>query len=299
MIFMGKPKFSRKKFETPSHPWQEKRIQEENELITKYGLKNKKEIWKAETRLRRYRSQARELLASISTGDEQSKKESKQLIDHLSRINVLPPNSTLDDVLALETESILSRRLQTITYLKGFSSTPKQARQLISHGHIAINGRKVTVPSYIVTKNEESDIEYTNASPLNDSMHPARPKSDYKSFTSKKVGKTEEKTKDKEKEKTDDKEKKKEEVKDDKKQNEKSKDKPTDKKSDTGEKKTEVTKKDSKPDKKQEKPGEKEKQEVKSKPKKVEDKKSEEIKPEKPKEVKEEKKPVEEKGGKE
>ena len=74
---MGKPKFSRKKYETPSHPWQEDRIKLENELIKKYGLKNKKEIWKAETRLKKYRTQARELLAKVGTDDPQIKKESK------------------------------------------------------------------------------------------------------------------------------------------------------------------------------------------------------------------------------
>jgi len=121
---MGKPKFSRKKYETPSHPWQEDRIKAENELIKKYGLKNKREIWKAQTRLRNYRGQARELQAKILTGDVQSKKESDQLLVHLNRMNILPPKSTLDDVLALETETVLSRRLQTLTYLKGFASTP-------------------------------------------------------------------------------------------------------------------------------------------------------------------------------
>ena len=183
---MGKPKFSRKKYETPSHPWQEDRIKEENELIKKYGLKNKREIWKAETRLRRYRSQARELLAKIGTGDVQSKKESDQLLMHLSRMNILPDNSTLDDVLALNTEDILSRKLQTLTYLKGLASTPSQARQLIAHGHIAISGRKVTVPGYMVTKEEESEIGYTSDSPLNDPVHPARPHADFKSFSFKK-----------------------------------------------------------------------------------------------------------------
>jgi small subunit ribosomal protein S4 len=178
---MGKPKFSRKKYETPSHPWQEDRIKVENELIRKYGLKNKREVWKSQTRLRKYRSQARELLAKIDTGDEQSKKESQQLLMHLNRLNVLPPNSTLDDVLTLDTESILSRRLQTLTYLKGLANTSYQARQLISHGHIAIRDRRVTVPGYIVTKDEESEISYTNDSPLNDVMHPARPRADFKS----------------------------------------------------------------------------------------------------------------------
>jgi len=199
---MGKPKFSRKKYETPSHPWQEDRIKAENEIVKKYGLKNKREIWKAQTKLKKYRGQTRELLAKVGTSDVQSKKESDQLLMHLNRMNILPPNSNLDDVLALETESILARRLQTLTYLKGLSSTPDQARQLISHGHIAIEDRKVTVPSYMVTKDEESKIGYTTDSSLNDLMHPARPRADYKSVpqvrTEKPVEKKEEPPKDKE-----------------------------------------------------------------------------------------------------
>lgn len=192
---MGKPKFSRKKYETPSHPWQEDRIKVENELIRKYGLKNKKEVWKTETKLRKYRSQARELSAKIGTGDVQSKKESEQLLMHLNRLNILPPNSTLDDVLALETESILSRRLQSLTYLKGLANTPDQARQLISHGHIAIGERRVTVPGYIVTKDEEGEIGYTSESPLNDVMHPARPRADFKSIPIKREDKPKEEEK--------------------------------------------------------------------------------------------------------
>jgi len=189
---MGKPKFSRKKYETPSHPWQEDRIKEENELIKKYGLKNKKEIWKAETRLRKYRGQARSLLARITTGDEQSKKESEQLLLHLSRMNILPPNSTLDDVLTLNTEAILGRRLQTLTYLKGLANTPKQARQLIAHGHIAIGSRKVTIPGYMVSKDEEDEISYVAKSPLNDPVHPARPKGEFSPISIKKETKSEE-----------------------------------------------------------------------------------------------------------
>jgi small subunit ribosomal protein S4 len=177
---MGKPKFSRKKYITPSHPWQEDRIKAENELAKKYGLKNKREIWKAQTALRRYRGQARTLLAKISR-DPQAKKESDLLLMHLTRMNILPPNSNLDDVLALENETILSRRLQTLTYLKGLASTPKQARQLIGHGHIGISGRKITVPGYMVKKDEENEIGYVTDSPLNAAMHPARPRADFKS----------------------------------------------------------------------------------------------------------------------
>ena len=180
MIFMGKPKFSRKKYETPSHPWQESRIKSENELLKKYGLKNKREIWKAQTKLRNYRGQARTLLAKVRE-DPQAKKESDQLIMHLTRYNMLPLNSNLDNVLSLETENVLSRRLQTLTYLQGLANTPNQARQLISHGHISISGRKVTVPSYTVTKDEENEISYVGGSPLNDLTHPARPHADFKS----------------------------------------------------------------------------------------------------------------------
>lgn len=172
---MGKPKFSKKKYETPSHPWKEERIKKEDELVRKYGLKNKREVWKSETRLRKYRGEARRLLARADSDDRQSIKEIDQLLVHLTRMNILPPNSNLDDVLALDSEKILSRRLQTQVYLKGLSRTPKQARQLIIHGHVAVDGKKVTVPNYMVEKNEEDNISYTGNSPLNIPMHPERP----------------------------------------------------------------------------------------------------------------------------
>jgi len=189
---MGRPKFSRKKYETPSHPWQEERIKAENELVKKYGLKNKREIWKAETRLKKYRQQARGLLAKVGTGDVQSKKESEQLLLHLDRMKILPPNSTLDDVLALETEAILSRRLQTIAYLKGLSNTPNQARQLIAHGHVAVGNKRLTIPGYMVSKEEESEIAYIGDSALNDPMHPARPRGEFSSIPIKRDAKPKE-----------------------------------------------------------------------------------------------------------
>jgi small subunit ribosomal protein S4 len=173
---MSSQKFPRKKYETPLHPWKENRIKSERELIKKYGLKNHKEVWKAKTYLGKHREQARELLAKVGTSNPQAKKESDQLLLHLTRMGILSMGASLDDVLALETESVLSRRLQTLVYLKGFSSTPYQARQLISHGHVAVSGNKVTIPSYMVGKDEESQIQYTIRSPLNELSHPARPK---------------------------------------------------------------------------------------------------------------------------
>ena len=172
---MGHPKFPRRKYETPLHPWQEDRIRLENALIKKYGLKNNREVWKTETNLRRYRGQARALLAKIDSSALQVKKETDQLLNHLIRMNILSTNSSLDDVLALNIESILSRRLQTIIYLKGLAGSPHQARQFISHGHISIDNRSITIPSYMVTKDEEDKINYTSKSPLTDAAHPARP----------------------------------------------------------------------------------------------------------------------------
>lgn len=175
---MSSQKFPRKKYETPLHPWKESRIKSERELIKKYGLKNHTEVWKAKTYLGKHREQARELLAKVGTTNPQIKKESDQLLLHLTRMGILSMGASLDDVLALETEAVLSRRLQTLVYLKGFSSTPYQARQLISHGHVAVGGKKVTIPSYMVAKDEENKIQYTIRSPLNELSHPARPKSD-------------------------------------------------------------------------------------------------------------------------
>jgi small subunit ribosomal protein S4 len=175
---MSSQKFPRKTYETPLHPWKESRIKSERELIKKYGLKNHKEVWKAKTYLGKHREQARELLAKVGASSPQVKKESDQLLLHLTRMGILPMGSSLDDVLALDTEVVLSRRLQTLVYLKGFSSTPYQARQLISHGHVAVKGCKVTIPGYVVGKDEEGKISYTVRSPLNELSHPARPKSD-------------------------------------------------------------------------------------------------------------------------
>jgi small subunit ribosomal protein S4 len=175
---MSSQKFPRKRYETPMHPWKETRIKSERELMKKYGLKNHKEVWKAKTYLGKHREQARELLAKLGTASPQAKKESDQLLLHLTRMGIVSMGASLDDVLALDTETVLSRRLQTLVYLKGFSSTPYQARQLISHGHVAVSGRKVTIPSFMVAKDEESKIQYTIRSPLNELSHPARPKTD-------------------------------------------------------------------------------------------------------------------------
>ena len=172
---MGDPKFSRRSYDTPSHPWQGERIKAEVVLVNQYGLKNKTEVWKAQTILRNFRGQSRELQARLRGGEAQAKIESEALIAKCGRMGLLPmEGATLNDILTLNEESILSRRLQTIVYEKGMASTVGQARQMIVHGHIFMNGHRVTVPGYIVTRKEEASIMYDPASPFNDEMHPMR-----------------------------------------------------------------------------------------------------------------------------
>src|SRR5439155_135623 len=128
----------------------------ENELLKKYGQKNKKELWRSQYVLRRFRQRARELQARIRTRDKQAEKEREQLLRRLGRLGLLPlEGTTLDDVLALDVEAILSRRLQTLTFLKGLAFTPRQARQFIVHGHVSIAGRRVTIPGILVRRAKE------------------------------------------------------------------------------------------------------------------------------------------------
>jgi small subunit ribosomal protein S4 len=154
---MGDPVKPRRKYSKPGHPYEKGRIEEENKLMEGYGLKSKREIWKASSRIRNFRMQARTLLGVES---EHKKKREKELIGKLRRIGLLGENATLDDVLSLTVDDMLNRRLQTVVHRKALASTVKQARQLIVHGHIAVRGRRVDSPGYIVTKNEESEVGY-------------------------------------------------------------------------------------------------------------------------------------------
>ena len=173
---MGNPKFPRRKYDTPSHPWQGDRIKLENDIINKFGLKNKREVWKSQSVIRNFRQQARSLNARLRMGDVQAEKEKELLLAKLTNIGILSENSNLNEILALEVDSVLNRRLQTQVYLRGLANTVKQARQFIVHGHISINGRKVTIPGYILKHKEESMIEYNQYSSLTNELHPMRPK---------------------------------------------------------------------------------------------------------------------------
>ena len=157
-------------YETPNHPYQGERIGEESGLLSQYGLKNKEELWRAQSELRGYRREARKLLGRT----EGTGQEGQEFLARLKRIGILGEQDSLDDVLSLEVTDVLERRLQTVAYRKGLGNTPDQARQFIGHGHVTVEGSRVTIPSKKVAVEEEGAIEFDESSPLADDLHPER-----------------------------------------------------------------------------------------------------------------------------
>ncbi|HEV2428292.1 MAG TPA: 30S ribosomal protein S4 [Thermoplasmata archaeon] len=172
---MGDPKFLRRTFDAPKHPWESVRMDEERKLLQKFGLKNKRELWKAQAILRGFRRQARDLQARLRAGEEQARRETDGLLGRLTRLGLLPPGSpTLDDVLALGIEDILSRRFEWVVVRRGLAPSPLGARQLIVHGHLSIGEGRMTRPGYLLPAADEARISYSGRSPLNDDAHPIR-----------------------------------------------------------------------------------------------------------------------------
>jgi len=154
---MGDPKYPRRVWRKPKRPLNYELKMEELKTLGTFGLRTKRELWKAHTELSRVRHQARSLLAL-----RQEVREEKEpiLMKSLARIGLVSSDATLDDVLNLNADDLLSRRFQTIVTKKlGFKS-PYQARQAIIHGHVMIGERKIDIPSYIVTVQEEGDVRF-------------------------------------------------------------------------------------------------------------------------------------------
>ena len=152
---MGDPRKAKKSYTRPRSIWTSYQISSELYIVGSYGLRNKKELWKAQTEIARIRNQARALLA-IST-DVRHEKETK-LLNYLSRLGIVEDSSTLDDILNLKIEDILERRLQTLVMKRSNLKSPYQARQIVVHGHVSIGDRKINLPGYLVKKDEEAQI---------------------------------------------------------------------------------------------------------------------------------------------
>jgi small subunit ribosomal protein S4 len=168
---MGDPKKQRKKFDTPRFRWRKDVLQEELKLLGQFGLRNKHELWRHKTALSKNRSIARSL---ISKSTEERTKMENELLAQLKKKGILQETAVLDNVLDLTIEDILERRLQTVVFRKGLARTIFQARQLITHGHVTINGRRVTIPGYIVLREDEAKIVYSPESAIATPEHALR-----------------------------------------------------------------------------------------------------------------------------
>jgi len=138
-----------KGYSKPKRPFDKARIDEEANIKKDFGLKNKKEIWKADAKVKSMREKAKKLISSNET-------EQKSLFDRLKKIG-LDVNS-IADVLSLTGKDYLKRRLQTIVVNKKLAKTIKEARQLITHKKVLIKGKVIDSPSYIVPLDLEKEI---------------------------------------------------------------------------------------------------------------------------------------------
>jgi small subunit ribosomal protein S4 len=160
---MGDPKYPRKVWRKPKRPLNYELKMDELKTLGTFGLRTKRELWKAHTELSRVRQQARSLL---SLRQEVRAEKEPILMNSLARIGLVSSDATLDDVLNLNATDLLSRRLQTIVSKKLGFKTPYQARQAVIHGHIMIGDRKVDIPSYTVTVEEEGSVHFAPESKI-------------------------------------------------------------------------------------------------------------------------------------
>ncbi|NND85739.1 MAG: 30S ribosomal protein S4 [Nitrosopumilus sp.] len=160
---MGDPKYPRRVWRKPKRPLNYELKMEELKTIGTFGLRSKRELWKAHTELSRVRHQARSLLA---LGQEVREEKEPILMKSLARIGLVSGDASLDDVLNLTPNDLLSRRLQTMVTKKLGFRTPYQARQAVIHGHIMIGDRRVNIPSYTVTVEEEDIIHFSPESKI-------------------------------------------------------------------------------------------------------------------------------------
>lgn len=154
---MGDPRKLRNKYERPKKLWDMDRLSEEKTLKAEYGLRNMRELWRSTAELKKFRREARRLL---SLTEEDRRDDAKKILVKLAKIGILKEGAVIDDVLSLEVKAMLERRLQTIVLRKGLARTMSQSRQIITHGFVAINGKKVTRPGYIVSLSDEASLSY-------------------------------------------------------------------------------------------------------------------------------------------
>jgi small subunit ribosomal protein S4 len=171
---MGDPKSTRKTYQKPKVPWQEDRLKDERVLVQQYGLRRKKELYRAQAKLKSYKRVAKDL---VTRDDEQATREKQQLFATLNKYGLLREEN-LTDVLSITLRQLLNRRLQTVLVEEGLAHSPQQARQLITHRHIQVDGKRISSPGYLVPVADQPRVGFHKTSALLDEDHPARPQPD-------------------------------------------------------------------------------------------------------------------------
>ena len=151
------PKRKTKKYSRPRKIFDIALMKEENGLIKKYGLKSRREVWRADFAIGTIRNIAKRLITA-----EDKEKEVFLEKQRKKGFNV----NNIAEVLSLNKEDLLKRRLQSIVVSKNLATTHKQARQLVTHKHITVNGHKINSPSHLTTVEEENSLELTIAVPI-------------------------------------------------------------------------------------------------------------------------------------
>jgi len=138
-----------KQYSKPKRPFDKIRIETEAKIREEFGLKNKREIWKADAKVKSMKEKAKKLISA--------KPEEQHVL--FSRLNALGLNvNSIPDVLSLDKRDYLQRRLQTVLVRKKLASTSKGARQLIVHRKVLVGNNAVDSPSYIVPVSMEDKI---------------------------------------------------------------------------------------------------------------------------------------------
>lgn len=151
---------------TPRNPWEKTRLIKELQLLGKFGLRNKHELWIVLAMLKKDKEQARKML--ITTEKEEFFTQGRALLHKLNRNGLISGvdfndqddlSKCLKCVLNLELPDYLSRRLQSLVLQRGLARDVNHARTLITQGHITVNGRVNKKPGMLIRSENEGRIE--------------------------------------------------------------------------------------------------------------------------------------------
>lgn len=154
-------------FKTPRRPYEKERLDNELSVVGKFGLRNKREVWRIQFTLAKIRKAARELL-TLEEKDPRRLFEGQALLRRMARYGLLSESERkLDYVLGLTINKFMERRLQTRIYKEGGQARSiHHARCLIRQRHIKVGKDLVNAAQFQVRTESEKKIDLASRSPL-------------------------------------------------------------------------------------------------------------------------------------